>query len=46
MNNKQMHCNNQFGPAVSGDYVVAGALVFGKRGDVRRTYSRLEADRQ
>ena len=27
------------GPAVAGDFVVAGALVFGKRGGVLRIYS-------
>lgn len=31
------------GPAVSGDYVVAGALVFGKRGGVLRIYSLPES---
>jgi outer membrane protein assembly factor BamB len=32
------------GPAVAGDYVVAGALVFGKRGGVLRIYSLSESD--
>jgi hypothetical protein len=27
------------GPAIAGDFVVAGALVFGKRGGVLRIYS-------
>lgn len=33
------------GPAVSGDYVVAGALVFGKRGGVLRIYTLPEGDK-
>jgi outer membrane protein assembly factor BamB len=32
------------GPAVAGDYVVAGALVFGKRGGVLRVYSLPESE--
>lgn len=32
------------GPAVAGDFVVAGALVFGKRGGVLRIYSLPKAD--
>jgi outer membrane protein assembly factor BamB len=32
------------GPAVAGDYVVAGALVFGKRGGVLRIYSLPEPE--
>jgi outer membrane protein assembly factor BamB len=34
------------GPAVSGEYVAAGALVFGKRGGVLRIYSLPEQDSQ
>jgi outer membrane protein assembly factor BamB len=34
------------GPAVAGDYVVAGALVFGKRGGVLRIYSLPKEDVQ
>jgi outer membrane protein assembly factor BamB len=32
------------GPAVSGEYMVAGALVFGKRGGVLRIYSLPQQD--
>jgi outer membrane protein assembly factor BamB len=34
------------GPAVSGDYIVAGALVFGKRGGVLRIYSLPPTEKQ